>query len=219
MNLFFDLDGTLTDSRVGIVRCIAYALERMNVAPPPAESLERYIGPSLYDSFAELLPAADRPSVEQAVAHYRDRYTDTGIFENRLYDGIAAVLEQLAAAGHTLLIVTTKPTVFARRIAGHFGLAGHFRDIVGANLDGSRSAKAELIGHALSSHLLHPRDCVMIGDRRDDMVGARAAGVAAVGVLWGFGSEEELESAGAEALCARPVDLPAAIGVFGRERR
>lgn len=218
MNLLFDLDGTLTDSRVGIVRCIAHALDRMGVAPPPAAALERYIGPSLYDSFAELLPEPDRRAIEQAVGHYRERFADTGMFENRVYEGIASVLEDFSAAGNELLIVTTKPTVFARRIAEHFSLAGLFRDVVGANLDGSRSAKAELIGHALSANRLRPADTVMIGDRRDDIVGARTAGVAGIGVLWGFGSRAELETAGAQILCGRPSELPEVVDEIAERR-
>jgi phosphoglycolate phosphatase len=207
MNLFFDLDGTLTDPREGITRCIAYALENMGRQPPPLASLERYIGPSLFVSFRELLGTEDEEPVRAAVALYRERYTETGLYENRVHDGIMAALDEFRSAGRRMLVVTTKPTVFARRVVGHFGLASYFSDVVGAHLDGSRSDKAELIGHALSTHALDAAASVMIGDRRDDVVGARLTGVGSVGVLWGFGSRSELTEAGADVLCDRPGGL------------
>lgn len=211
MNLFFDLDGTLTDPREGITRCIACALERMGREPPPLPSLERYIGPSLFVSFRELLATDDDERVRAAVAFYRERYTDRGLYENRLHEGIVDALDDLRESAGRMLVVTTKPTVFARRVVEYFDLAGYFADVVGAELDGSRSDKAELIGHVLTSHGLAARDCVMIGDRGDDMRGARRTGAAPIGVLWGFGSAQELEEAGAGALCRHPEELPAAV--------
>ncbi len=211
MNLFFDLDGTLTDPREGITRCIAYALERLDREPPPLAFLERYIGPSLFVSFRELLGTQDEERVRAAVALYRERYTDTGLYENRLHEGIVEVLDGFRRDGWRMLVVTTKPTVFARRVVEHFGLAGYFADVVGAHLDGSRSDKAELIGHALTSHGLTAGECVMIGDRNDDMRGASRTAVHAIGVLWGFGSAAELREAGAAALCEHPAELPSAV--------
>ncbi|HKL63125.1 MAG TPA: HAD hydrolase-like protein [Woeseiaceae bacterium] len=215
MNLFFDLDGTLTDPREGITRCIAHALEKLGRRPPPLASLERYIGPSLFLSFRELLDTGDEERVRTAVALYRERYTDTGLYENRVHEGIPAALDGFRRDGHRMLVVTTKPTLFARRVVGHFGLADRFADVVGAHLDGRRSDKAELIGHALASHGLAAGDCVMIGDRRDDMLGAGRTGTRSIGVLWGFGSAAELRDAGAGALCERPAQLPAAVAALG----
>ncbi len=208
MHLFFDLDGTLTDPRDGITRCIAHALEQLGRQPPPLAALERYIGPSLFLSFRELLGTEDEERVRAAVAAYRERYTDTGLYENRVHEGIPAVLDGFRRDGHRMLVVTTKPTVFARRVVEHFGLADYFADVVGAHLDGSRSGKAELIGHALEHHGLVPADCVMIGDRRDDIRGARRTDMDSIGVLWGFGSAAELREAGAGALCEHPSELP-----------
>lgn len=208
MNLLFDLDGTLTDPREGITRCIAYALERLGREAPPLASLERYIGPSLFVSFRELLGTQDEDRVRAAVALYRERYTDTGLYENRVHEGIVDALDGFATEGSPMLVVTTKPTVFARRVIEHFGLASYFADVVGAHLDGSRSDKAELIGHALSAYGLDADASVMIGDRRDDVIGARRTGVSSVGVLWGFGSRRELVQAGADALCESPGRLP-----------
>ena len=211
MNLLFDLDGTLTDPRVGITRCIAHALGGMGAPVPPLEDLERYIGPSLFLSFRELLQTEDEETVRQAVALYRERYTDTGLYENRVHDGIPESLDAFRGEGHTMMVVTTKPTVFARRVVEHFGLAGYFREVIGANLDGSRSDKGELIDHALSLYGLAATQTVMIGDRRDDIIGARRAGTGSVGVLWGFGSRAELLEAGAGGLCESPEQLPAGI--------
>ncbi len=219
MNLFFDLDGTLTDPRVGITRCIAYALERMGRPPPPLASLERYIGPSLFVSFRELLGTQDEDRVRAAVALYRERYTDTGLYENRLHEGIDDVLDEFASEASPMLVVTTKPTVFARRVVEHFGLAGYFADVVGAHLDGSRSDKAGLIGLALSVHGLDAGASVMIGDRRDDVIGARQTGVSSVGVLWGFGSRRELVQAGADVLCESPAGLRSSVARAVRDLR
>lgn len=222
MNLLFDLDGTLTDPRDGITRCIAHALAGMGVEAPPLPSLERYIGPSLFVSFRELLGTEDAGRVRQAVDLYRERYRDTGLYENRVHEGIVTALADLRRTGHRLLVVTTKPTVFARQVVEHFGLAEHFSDVIGAHLDGSRSDKAELIGHALTAHALAAVDSVMIGDRRDDILGARATETGSIGVLWGFGSRQELEQAGAGRLCRRPVELPAAVASLdaqGNEER
>ena len=211
MNLFFDLDGTLTDPRTGITRCIAHALRGMGADVPALADLERYIGPSLYLSFGELLGTRDEERIRHAVALYRERYTESGLYENRVHEGIPQALEHLQRDGCTMLVVTTKPTVFARRVIAHFGLEPFFSDVVGANLDGSRSDKAELIGHALAAHRLDARRTVMIGDRRDDILGARRTATGSVGVLWGFGSREELTEAGAGVLCERPCELLACL--------
>lgn len=219
MNLLFDLDGTLTDPRIGIVRCMRHALITMGVEPPPAAVLERYIGPSLFKSFVELLGTDDRREIDRAVAHYRERFTDTGIYENRTHAGIRTILEHFQQAEHSMLVVTTKPTVFARRIVEHFSIADRFRDVIGANLDGSRSDKADLISYALEIHGMRAADTLMIGDRRDDVLGAVTTHVYPVGVLWGFGTRSELVEAGARQLCERPEELPAAVGISEGRRR
>jgi len=163
-----------------------------------------------------LLGTEDEDRVRAAVALYRERYTDTGLYENRVHEGIVQVLDGFLGDGCRMLVVTTKPTVFARRVVEHFGLAGYFADVVGAHLDGSRSDKAELIGHALANHGLTADACVMIGDRNDDMRGAARNAVHAIGVLWGFGSAAELKEAGATSLCANPAELPPAVAALAR---
>ena len=205
--LFFDMDGTLIDSAVGITRCVAHALQRMGLAVPADEELRRWIGPSLRTSFAPLLHDAEH--VEQAVEHYRERFETHGWAEHEVYAGIDEVVRALHAAGHRLAIVTAKNEPHARKIAAHLPFGHLFEDVIGATPDGSRSHKPELIGEALLRLGLSPEHCVMIGDRHMDIEGARHHGMRHVGVLWGFGGEVELRAAGASHLALSPVQLPA----------
>ncbi|BDG05452.1 HAD family hydrolase [Anaeromyxobacter oryzae] len=209
--ILFDLDGTLTDPRDGIVRSIRHAVERLGIACPPDAALERYIGPPLHESFAELLGPARASEASRAVALYRERYAPVGMYENRVYPGIRELLGSLRAAGHRLIVCTSKPTVFAERIVGHFELAGFFEAIHGSELDGTRTDKRELMAHLLRATGLHGSAAVMVGDRLHDVAAARAHGLRAVGVLWGYGSADELRAAGADALVERPEDVAAAV--------
>ncbi|HEX5130806.1 MAG TPA: HAD hydrolase-like protein [Usitatibacter sp.] len=207
--VLFDLDGTLTDPREGITRSIAYALERMGVPPPPLDQLTFAIGPPLRPSLATLIGDETPAAVERALAHYRERFADVGLFENAVYDGIAETLRLLGERGSTLYVATSKPRVYAERIVRHFGLEAHFEAIHGCELDGTREDKRELLAHLLPHHRVAANDAVMIGDRGADMVAARHHGVRAVGALWGYGSREELEGAGAQSLCRAPGELAA----------
>lgn len=209
--VLFDLDGTLTDPREGITRSIAYALERMGLEPPPLDHLTFAIGPPMRRSLATLLGEPTPAAVEQALAHYRERFADVGLFENAVYDGIAETLGALGETGAALFVATSKPRVYAERIVAHFGLDRHFTAIHGCELDGTREDKRELLAHLLPHHGLDASRAVMIGDRGTDMAAARHHGVRALGVLWGYGSREELEAAGAHSLCAAPRDLPASL--------
>lgn len=209
MNLLFDLDGTLTDSRPGILACIRYALERAGLSPPSEKELQRYIGPPLHRSFAQLFGTElDAPCVAEAIAAYRERFTATGMFENVVYDQIPAALDEVASYGARLYVATSKPRIYAERILKHFGLADRFIAIFGSELDGSLSDKSELIDHALRSAGLDPAASVMIGDREHDMLGAVRNNVYPAGVLWGYGSDEELRSAGAKRLLSAPAEIP-----------
>jgi len=199
--LLFDLDGTLTDPREGITRSIAYALERMRVPVPALDDLTFAIGPPLRRSLAALIGDETHAEVERALAFYRERFADVGLFENAPYDGIAETLGELAGSGATLFVATSKPRVYAERIVRHFGLDPHFNAIHGCELDGTREDKRDLLAHLLPSHGIEPRSAVMIGDRGADMAAARHHGVHALGALWGYGSRAELEEAGAQALC------------------
>ena len=201
--LFFDLDGTLIDSAIGITRCVAHALERMGETVPGELALRRWIGPPLRDSFAPML--RDPARVEQAVEYYRERFEDIGYAEHAVYDGIADTIGVLAERGHRISIVTAKNEPHARKIVDGFDFAHRFDTIVGATLDGRISHKPELIGEALARLALHADECVMIGDRRMDIDGARHHRMRSIGVRWGFGDADEL--ADADLLADQPRDL------------
>lgn len=207
MNLFFDLDGTLTDSYPGVSNCIQYALGYLGRPPLTADELTECIGPPLQETFARLLGAADASLADLALSKYRERYTEVGIYEKKVYPGILDLLETLTRHGHCLLVATSKPTVYANRVVDHFGLAGYFQSINGSELNGVRTDKTSLIAHILGQQAVAPENAVMIGDRKHDMIGARNNGLPGVGVLWGYGAQEELVAAGAVACAATPHDL------------
>jgi phosphoglycolate phosphatase len=195
MNLVFDLDGTLTDPELGISRCIVYALERMGVPVPERTQLRRHIGPPLRQVFGELLATSDPALIERAVAVYRERFGEVGLYENELYPGTAEGIEHLAGSGHRLFVATTKAEVYARRIIEHFQLGHHFVEVYGAALSGAGSHKSELLARLVMEHGIEPVESVMIGDRGSDVSGARVNGLRTVGVLWGYGTAEELADA------------------------
>lgn len=211
MNILFDLDGTLTDPRVGIVACLKYAIESMGLVPPADHELTRFIGPPLQQSLASLPGIDNAEKLAKAVAFYRERFAETGMYENFVYPDIPQTLEQLVNRGATLYVATSKATIYAERIIEHFGLSRYFCRVYGAELDGTRSNKAELIAHLLATEAIAQASAVMIGDRSHDMAGAQANGVYAVGVLWGYGSREELLGAGAAVVCERPALLAEAV--------
>ena len=210
MNLLFDLDGTLTNPFTGITKCIEYALELLDREPPPRESLRWCIGPPLRDSFAKLLDSDDDAITEKAVAFYRERFSTVGLFENEVYDGIPEALEALQKNGHRLYVATSKPVVYAEQIITHFGLQRYFKCIYGSELDGTRSNKSSLISHILKRELIAPSETSMIGDRVHDIVGATENGIYGFGVLWGYGTQDELENSGARAFFRTPRELVAA---------
>jgi phosphoglycolate phosphatase len=203
--LLFDLDGTLTDNYVGIATSIRYALARLGEPAPADAALAFCVGPPLRETFARLLGSRDRARIESAIGHYRERYNEVGWRENVVYDGVDRLLGSLADAGERLFVCTAKPEVFARRIVAHFGFDRRFAGIYGADLAGALDDKAKLLRHMLAAERLDAIDAVMIGDRGNDVRAARANDVRSIGVLWGYGSRDEL--AGADALAATPRDL------------
>lgn len=207
MNLLFDLDGTLTNPFTGITKCIAYALDMLGRASPPRESLHWCIGPPLRDSFAKLLASDDDALTEKAVAFYRERFSTVGLFENEIYDGIPEALEALQKNDHILYVATSKPVVYAERIIAYFGLQRYFKCVFGSELDGTRGDKSSLISHILKRELIAPSETAMIGDREHDIVGATENRIYGFGVLWGYGTEDELENSGARAFFRTPQEL------------
>src|SRR4051812_28242706 len=202
VTIYFDLDGTLTDPKPGITRSIQYALQKLDHPTIPTEDeLTWCIGPPLRSSFVKMLGDRD---ADRAVALYRERFSDIGLYENRVYDGIGEVLTTLRASGHRLFVATSKAHVFADRIIDHFGLRQHFERVFGAELDGTRADKSHLLEHALKEASVDPAKTLMIGDRSHDMVGAKNNGMKGIGVLYGYGSRDELIEAGAQHVCATP---------------
>lgn len=200
----FDLDGTLTDPKIGITKSVAYALNSFGIQVSDLDELTKFIGPPLRDSFRKYYDFSDIEA-EEAVAKYREYFSDKGIFENSLYDGIIEMLARLKVEGITMAIATSKPTVYAEKIAEHFGFREYFEAVIGSELDGTRSRKSEVISYALDA--VDPdrkMSAVMIGDREHDIIGGRETGIDTIGVTWGYGSHIELEQAGA----TRIVDSP-----------
>ncbi|MFC4729417.1 HAD hydrolase-like protein [Coralloluteibacterium thermophilus] len=205
--LFFDLDGTLIDSEAGILAAARAALAELEVAAPEPGAMRSWIGPPIRDSFAPLL-LHDPARVELAVALYRARYAESGWRMHTVYPGIEAAVRGLHARGHRLAVVTAKLDAHAQRVVGALPFGDRFETVVGASEDGSRVAKADLVAEALRRLSVRGAEACMIGDRRYDMEGARAHGLRAVGVLWGFGDGTELRAAGAHALADAPEALP-----------
>lgn len=205
--VLFDLDGTLTDPAEGITRCIAFALTRMGVTPPPLASLNRYIGPPLRKTFLTLLATQDAAAAEQALAHYRERFATIGLFENTPYPGTGELLAALVDCGTRVAIATSKPHVYATRIAEHFGFASHLSGVFGPELDGTRDSKLDVVRHALDRLGAEPSNTTMVGDRAVDIDAAHATGIGSVGVLYGYGPPDEIASAKPHHVCATVSDL------------
>jgi phosphoglycolate phosphatase len=205
-HLLWDLDGTLTNPRDGILRCIRYALEKSGLPCPADEELLWVIGPPLQDSFARLAPEASQEGVWALVDKYRERYSEIGMYENVVYEGIPELLGSLARERSNYL-ATSKAEVYARHILDHYRLSPYFQRAYGSEFDGRRSDKGELIAHILQTEGIAPAEAVMIGDRKYDIIGARKSGVRSIGITWGYGSRTELEEAGADIIANSPEEL------------
>jgi len=209
--VLFDLDGTLTDAAPGIVACIRYALDDMGIPHPDDATMRTFLGPPLADTFGRHFGMSDQ-EIAHAIEKYRERYHDVGLFENAVYDGIPGLLTALADDHRTLAVATSKPTYSATRILEHFGLARHFAFIGGSDLAGVRHDKAAVIEHTLdelraAGRLPEGALVTMVGDREHDVRGARAHGIDTIGVLWGYGDQDELLGAGAVTLVGSPGEL------------
>lgn len=205
--IFLDLDGTLIDPKPGITAAIRHALSEMNAPEIPlAEELTWCIGPPLWSSFEILLgPGAD---VEAAVAAYRAHYTDEGMYDAELYDGVGEMFETLHDLGARAFVATSKPAEYAAEVVEHFGIHAHVERLFGSELDGRLSDKTELLAHALSETETDPARAVMLGDRRFDIHGARNNLILSIGAMWGYAEAEELHLADAEALAGAPEEVP-----------
>lgn len=199
--LLFDLDGTITDSKLGITRCVQYALERFGIVEEDLQKLEPFIGPPLRDSFMEFY-GFDPEKAEEAVAVYRERFSTIGLYENEVYEGIVDLLWDLKKGEKELAIASSKPTVFVKKILEYFQIADCFSVVIGSELDGSRDKKEEVVEAALVELLGEKKatkeNTAMIGDRKYDIEGAKEHGLTGVGVGYGFANPGELELAGAD---------------------
>lgn len=195
--ILFDLDGTLTDPKEGITKSVQYALASVDIDEPDLDKLESFIGPPLHESFMEFY-GFDRDMAMKLVEKYRERFNVTGIFENKIYPGIADMLKVLKEAGCKISIASSKPTVLVERILDHFDIRKYFDSVVGSNLDGTRTKKEEVVEEALRQLACVKEKTAMVGDRKFDIEGARAFGLIGVGVSFGYAQENELEEAGAD---------------------
>ncbi|MBE6598316.1 MAG: HAD family hydrolase [Ruminococcaceae bacterium] len=205
--VLFDLDGTLTDPATGITNAIMFALGAMGAEVPPRESLYRFIGPPLSEAFAEFFP---KERIGEAIDTYRVYFRAQGMFENAVYTGIPELLRELKNRGIPTAVATSKPEGFAVTILEHFGLAEYFTVIGGADMEGLRGEKPQVIAYVLDRLGLSPENadsCIMVGDRKFDMEGAAAFGMTSIGVTWGYGSRDELLSSGAQMTADTPHEL------------
>ena len=200
----FDLDGTLTDPGMGIKNSIRYALEKFGLSPLPEETLNAFIGPPLLDSFCRYCSVC-REDSQELLLLYREYFSDRGIFENTVYDGIEETLRRLCERGAKLYLATSKPEPYAIRILEHFGLNQYFTFVGGSTMDETRTDKADVIAYVLESAGISREGSVMVGDRKYDVLGGKANGLATVGVLFGYGNRTEL--ADADFIIERPEEL------------
>lgn len=195
--ILFDLDGTLTDSGEGIMKCAVFALSHYGIEAPSEKELRTFVGPPLSESFARFGVPHDQ--LEEAIRIYRSRYIPIGKFENHPYPGIRELLEKLKADGHKLFVATSKPEAMSIEILEHFGLAPYFEKICGAATDLSRNTKEAVIAYLLEE--CGPQEqAVMVGDTAFDVIGAKAHGIPTIGVSWGYGLVVDMENAGAAAI-------------------
>lgn len=195
--ILFDLDGTLTDPKEGITKSVQYALKKFDIIVEDLDTLEKFIGPPLTTSLMEFYGFSEEKAVK-GVQDYREYFKERGIFENKVYENIEDLLSKLKALGLVLIVATSKPTVFSEQIIEHFNLDKYFNEVVGSNLDGTRSKKGEVIKYIIDKYKIsNLSEAVMIGDRKYDIIGAQENNIASIGVTYGYGSEEELKAAGA----------------------
>lgn len=205
--ILFDLDGTLVDSGIGVINSVIYSLKKYGIEVADREELNKFMGPPLHESFQDYYGFSEEEA-KTAVEYYREYYRDKGIFEYAVYEGIEDLLKTLSDAGKTIIVATSKPEVFAKKVLAHAGLSKYFAYIAGANLDGSRTKKDEVISYALGMvNAMDKSKAVMIGDREHDMIGAKKAGIDAIGILFGYGTRDELVRAGAKAIAKKARDI------------
>lgn len=205
--ILFDLDGTITDPKLGITKSVEYALNKFNIEVDNLDSLCKFIGPPLKESFIKYYSFTEENS-DKAIEYYREYFLDKGIFENYVYENLESMLISLKENNKILIVATSKPTIFAEKILNHFNLKKYFKFIAGSNLDGSRVSKDEVILYALKeNNIKNLSDVIMVGDREHDILGARKVGIESVGVLYGYGNYDELSISEANYIVSNINDL------------
>lgn len=194
-NIFFDLDGTVTDSGPGIVKSVQYALRCYGIDEPDLDKLNSFVGPPLYKSFMNYLDCSEEEAKE-AVECYREYYAENGLYENKLYDGIESLLYNLKEKGYKIILASSKPRIYVKRILSYFRIMRYFDYVEGSELNSQRTDKGELLAYVLKKWDLRPEESVMIGDRKYDIEGAKANGMDSIAVGYGYGSVDELSAAG-----------------------
>lgn len=194
--ILFDLDGTLTESGEGITKSVQYALEKIGKPETELEALKVFVGPPLLEQFMKYAEI-DKETAVQAVAFYRERYSTIGIFENKVYPGVARMLEELKGKGYLLAVASSKPEFFVKQILDHFDLTKYFDEIVGSEMNGNRTGKSEVIEETLRRMRFenHREQVLMVGDKEHDVLGARKSGLSCLAVSYGYGTMKELEAA------------------------
>ena len=205
--VLFDLDGTLTDPGLGITNSVMYALEKFHIKVEDRTTLYKFIGPPLKESYKKYYHLSD-DEIDRAVTYYREYFSKKGMYENELYDGIVKVLKQIKDSGRKVVLATSKPEEFAVEILRYFEIDRYFDFTACATMDGTRGSKTDVIAYALEAgKITDLQSTVMIGDREYDILGAKAFGLNSIGVLYGYGSREELQSAGATYLAESVEDI------------
>jgi phosphoglycolate phosphatase len=190
--ILFDLDGTLTDPKMGITKSVQYALAKYNILEEDLDKLEPFIGPPLVNSFMDIYSFSESEAMI-AVGYYREYFSTNGMYENKLYEGIVELLEELVSQDRVLMVATSKPTVFAEKILNYFNISKYFDFVCGSNLDGTMTDKTEIIKYIIDEKNLEKSRTIMIGDRKHDIIGAHNNEIASIGVGYGYGSAKEME--------------------------
>ena len=213
MNILFDLDGTITDPMLGITNSVIYALKRYGIEVTDRRELYKFIGPPLAESFSRYYGFSKNEG-HKLVEVYREYFSDKGLYENEVYDGVEKMLNNLKGEGHKIYLATSKPQIFAEKILEHFGLSKYFDGVCGSELNGDRVEKSEVIACLKDRYSI--KDGVMVGDRSFDILGAKANDLISVGVLYGYGEQSELDGAGADYLVENVHDLEKVLNNLGR---
>ena len=205
--ILFDLDGTLTNSELGITKSVQHALKKFGIEVEDRTVLRPFIGPPLGESF-QVYYGMSKEESERAIEYYRERFSVKGLYENEVYEGVEKMLQSLKESGKKLILATSKPEKFTMLILEHFDLLKYFDFVAGATMDGSRGEKADVIRYALEiSGIEDKSEAIMVGDRKFDILGAKENGLASIGVLYGFGDREELTEAGADYIVEKAEDI------------